>query len=225
MDAGHEKEEEYNKRLVMARYTGPSCKICRREGMPLMLKGQRCLTEKCGIKRKKNVPGQLKKRRTKLSEYGVQLREKQKIRKSYGVLEKQFRRVFKEANQMKGVTGDNMLAILERRLDNVIYRMGFASSRQQARQLVNHRHVTVDGNYVNIPSFRVKENMKISVAEGYKENVNVVEAIKLSKAINSKPEWLDVDYEAKEGSVVRLPQRQDITINFNEQLVVELYSK
>lgn len=209
----------------MARYTGPSCKICRREGMPLMLKGQRCLTEKCAFKRKKYAPGQIKKRKTKLSEYGVQLREKQKIKKSYGLLEKQFRSIYEEANRMKGVTGHNMLSILERRLDNAVYRMGFASSRQQARQLINHHHIIVDGSYVTIPSFRVKEGMKITVEENYKENAQLAESIKLSKAINSKSEWVDVDYDNKVGTIVRIPQREDISMNFNEQLVVELYSK
>ncbi|MBN1500696.1 MAG: 30S ribosomal protein S4 [Spirochaetes bacterium] len=209
----------------MARYTGAKCKICRREGMPMMLKGQRCLTEKCAFKRKKYVPGQISKKRTKLSEYGTQLREKQKIRKTYGMLEKQFRSIFQEANRMKGVTGDNMLSLIERRLDNTVFRMGFASSRQQARQLINHGHITVNDKSVNIPSFRVKENSIVAVVEGYKENVNILESIKLSKAINSKPEWVDVDYDKKEGKIVRLPKREDIIMNFNEQLVVELYSK
>lgn len=191
----------------------------------MMLKGQRCLTEKCAFKRKKYVPGQISKKRTKLSEYGTQLREKQKIRKTYGMLEKQFRSIFQEANRMKGVTGDNMLSLIERRLDNTVFRMGFASSRQQARQLINHGHITVNDKSVNIPSFRVKENSIVAVVEGYKENVNILESIKLSKAINSKPEWVDVDYDKKEGKIVRLPKREDIIMNFNEQLVVELYSK
>ncbi|MDA3899002.1 MAG: 30S ribosomal protein S4 [Spirochaetes bacterium] len=209
----------------MAKYTGPSCKICRREGMPLLLKGQRCLTEKCSIKKKKYPPGPQKKRRTKLSEYGIQLREKQKIRKTYGVLEKQFRLVFQEANRMKGVTGENMLSLLERRLDNVIYRMGLASSRNMARQLVQHGHILVNGKRVDIASYRVKEGSAISLDDKFLENVTVTEAIKLSKAISSKPEWLDVDYDNKKGSVTRLPKRDDIKMSFNEQLVVELYSK
>lgn len=209
----------------MARYTGPACKICRREGMPLMLKGQRCLTEKCAFKRKKYVPGQIKKRKTKLSEYGVQLREKQKIRKTYGLLEKQFRKIYEEANRMKGVTGHNMLSIIESRLDNTVYRMGFASSRQQARQIISHHHLLVDGKYVTIPSFRVKEGMVVSIEENFKENAQLADSIKLSKAINSKSEWVDVDYDKREGKVVRMPQREDVNMNFNEQLVVELYSK
>lgn len=209
----------------MAKYTGPACKICRREGMQLLLKGQRCLTEKCAIKKKKSPPGPQKKRRTKLSEYGIQLREKQKIRKSYGVLEKQFRQIFKEANGMKGVTGDNMLSLLERRLDNVVYRMGLATSRNMARQLVQHGHILVNGRRVDISSFRVKEGNEISIDEKFNENVTVAESIKLSKAINSKPEWIEVDYDKKKGSVVRLPKRDDVLMSYNEQLVVELYSK
>ena len=209
----------------MAKYTGPSCKICRREGMPLLLKGQRCLTEKCALRKKKYPPGPQKKRRTKLSEYGIQLREKQKIRKTYGVLEKQFRLVFQEANRMKGVTGENMLSLLERRLDNVVYRMGLASSRSMARQLIQHGHIMVNGTRVDIASFRVKEGAVISLEEKFSDNVSVAESIKLSKAISSKPEWLEVDYDNKKGSVTRLPKREDIQMSFNEQLVVELYSK
>ncbi|MFW6365024.1 MAG: 30S ribosomal protein S4 [Spirochaetota bacterium] len=209
----------------MAKYTGPACKICRREGMALMLKGQRCLTEKCAIKKKKNPPGPQRKRRGKMSEYGIQLREKQKIRKSYGVLEKQFRLIYEEANKMKGITGDNMLQILERRLDNTVYRMGFASSRMMARQLIQHGHILVNGKRVNIPSFRVKEEMEVTVDEAFRDNMTIAEAIKLSKAISSAPEWVEIDYENKKGKVVRLPKREDIIMNFNEQLVVELYSK
>jgi small subunit ribosomal protein S4 len=209
----------------MAKYTDAKCKVCRREGVQLMLKGQRCLTEKCGLKRKKNVPGQLAKRRGKLSEYGIQLREKQKIRKSYGVLEKQFHSIFLEAARQKGVTGENMLALLERRLDNVVYRLGFASSRAQARQFVQHGHVLVNGKPVDISSYKLKANDEVSIVEDFKENAILSEAIKLSKAVSSKLEWLDVDFEKKNGKVIRLPVRQDILMNFNEQLVVELYSK
>lgn len=209
----------------MAKYTGPKCKICRREGVQLMLKGQRCLTEKCGLKKKKNVPGKIAKRRGKLSEYGAQLREKQKIRKTYGVLEKQFRLMFAEATRMKGMTGANMLSLLERRLDNTLYRMGFSASRSQARQFIQHGHVNVNGHRVDVSSFIVGENDEISMAEDFKENTILTEAIKLSKAVSAKPEWLDVDFEKKNGKVLRLPRREDILMNFNEQLVVELYSK
>jgi small subunit ribosomal protein S4 len=209
----------------MAKYVGPSCKICRREMMPLMLKGQRCLSDKCAVKKKKYPPGPPRRRRSKLSEYGIQLREKQKIRKSYGLLENQFRRLFLEASRMKGVTAENMLSLLERRLDNTVYRMGFASSRMQARQFIQHRHILVDGKIVDIPSFRIKESDVVELREDYKNNIMVEDAIKLSKAVGSIPEWVEVDFENKTGKVVRIPIKDDISANFNEQLVVELYSK
>lgn len=210
----------------MAKYTGPKCKLCRREMTPLMLKGQRCLTDKCPLKgNKKYPPGPPRKRRTKMSDYAVQLREKQKIKRAYGLLEKQFRLNFEEANRMKGVTGENMLSLLERRLDNVVYRMGFASSRMQARQLIQHKHVTVNAHVVDIPSFIVKEGNQVELREYFKANVILEDSIKLSKAIDSKPEWVDVDYDAKSGKIIRIPARADIKEGFNEQLVVELYSK
>ncbi len=193
---------------------------------PLMLKGQRCLTDKCPVKgKKKYPPGPPKKRRGKMSDYAVQLREKQKIRRSYGVLEKQFRITFKNAVRMKGVTGDNLLSLLERRLDNVVYRMGFASSRMQARQLVQHNHVMVDDTIVSIPSFRVKEGAVVSIRDNYNSNVMIEDSIKLAKAVDSVPEWVEVDFDKRTGKITRLPMRTDITANFNEQLVVELYSK
>jgi len=210
----------------MAKYTGPKCKLCRREMTPLMLKGQRCLTDKCPLKvNKKYPPGPPRKRRTKMSDYAVQLREKQKIKRAYGLLEKPFRLNFEEANRLKGVTGDNMLSLLERRLDNVLYRMGFASSRMQARQLVQHKHVAVNGKVVDISSFIVKEGNQIEIRDYFKTNVLLEDSIKLSKAIDSKPEWVDVDYDAKTGKIVRNPNRTDVREGFNEQLVVELYSK
>jgi len=210
----------------MAKYTGPKCKLCRREMTPLMLKGQRCLTDKCPLKgSKKYPPGPPRKRRTKLSDYAVQLREKQKIKRAYGLLEKQFRLNFEKANRMRGVTGENMLSLLERRLDNVVYRMGFASSRMQARQLIQHKHVMVNGHVVDIASFIVKEGNQIELREYFKTNVILEDSIKLSKAIDSKPEWVDVDYDAKTGKIIRIPARADIKEGFNEQLVVELYSK
>ena len=210
----------------MAKYTGPRCKLCRREMMPLMLKGQRCLTEKCPLKgKKKYPPGPPRKRRAKMSDYAVQLREKQKIRRSYGLLESQFRRLFYDANRMKGVTGDNMLSLLERRLDNVVYRMGFASSRSQARQFIQHGHIVVDGTMVNIPSFSVKEGSQVNVNEKFAVSVMIDDSIKLAKAVDSIPEWIEVDFEKKNAKIVRLPNREDVTANFNEQLVVELYSK
>jgi len=210
----------------MAKYTGPRCKLCRREMTPLMLKGQRCLTDKCPLKGdKKYPPGPPRKRRTKMSDYAVQLREKQKIKRSYGLLEKPFRLNFEEANRMKGVTGENMLSLLERRLDNVIYRTGFASSRSQARQLIQHKHITVNGRIVDIPSFIVREGNQIEVRENFKTNTVLEDSIKLSKAIDSKPEWIDVDYDAKTAKISRIPVRTDVKEGFNEQLVVELYSK
>jgi small subunit ribosomal protein S4 len=210
----------------MAKYTGPSCKLCRREGMPLMLKGQRCLTDKCAVKKKKYPPGLPKKnRRSKFSEYAIQLREKQKIKRSYGLLESQFRIIFEKSTRMRGVTGDNMLSLLERRLDNVVYRMGFASSRMQARQLVNHRHILVDGIIVDISSFVVREGQTVEVKSNYKENVMLRDSIKLSKATNSVAEWVAVEFEDAKGKVLRIPSRQDVKDNFNERLVVELYSK
>ncbi len=192
----------------------------------LMLKGQRCLTDKCPMKgKKKYPPGPPKKRRVKMSEYAVQLREKQKIRRTYGIMEKQFRNLFDAANRMKGVTGENMLSLLERRLDNTVYRMGFASSRMQARQIVQHKHITVNGRVVDISSFRVKEGSTIEVRDKFKENPILEDSIKLARATDSLPEWVEVDFEKKSGKVTRLPVRSDIVADFNEQLVVELYSK
>jgi len=192
----------------------------------MMLKGQRCLTDKCPLKGdKKYPPGPPRKRRTKMSDYAVQLREKQRIKRTYGLLEKPFRLNFEEANRMKGVTGENMLSLLERRLDNVVYRAGFASSRSQARQFVQHNHIAVNGRVVNIASFIVKDGDSVEVVEKFKTNAALEDAVKLAKAIDSKPEWIDVDYEGKVAKVTRIPVRTDIKENFNEQLVVELYSK
>lgn len=210
----------------MAKYTGPKCKLCRREMTPMMLKGQRCLTDKCPLKgNKKYPPGPPRKRRGKMSDYAVQLREKQKIKRTYGLLEKQFQINYENANRMKGVTGDNMLSLLERRLDNVIYRMGFASSRSQARQLIQHKHIMLNETVVDIPSIIVKIGNEVKVRDNFKENFILEDSIKLSKAIDSKPEWVEVNYEEKNGKILRLPVRSDIKDNFNEQLVVELYSK
>ncbi len=210
----------------MGRYTGPRCKLCRREMTPLMLKGQRCMTDKCPVKgKKKYPPGPPRKRRAKLSDYAVQLREKQRIRRSYGLLEKQFRLLFQDALRMKGVTGDNMMSLLERRLDNVVFRMGFASSRTQARQLVKHKHVMVNGKVVDIPSYRVFEGASIAMRENFANNIMLEDSIKLAKAIDSIPGWIEVDFEKRTGRIVRMPAREDLTSNFNDQLVVELYSK
>ncbi len=193
---------------------------------PLMLKGQRCLTDKCPLKgKKKYPPGPPRKRRAKMSDYAVQLREKQKIKRSYGMLENQFRIFFERANRMKGVTGDNLLSLLERRLDNTVYRMGLASSRSQARQMIQHKHIMVDGSVVDIPSYSVKVDQVVEVKDKFKENVILEDSIKLAKAVDSIPEWVEVDYDKKSGKIVRLPIRSDIQTDFNEQLVVELYSK
>ncbi len=209
----------------MAKYTGPSCKLCRREMTPLFLKGQRCLTDKCAVKKRKYPPGPPRKRRAKLSDYGVQLREKQKIKRTYGLMEGQFRRAFADAFRAKGVTGDLMLSLLERRLDNVVYRMGFASSRMQARQFIHHRHLSINGQIVNIPSYRIHVGDVVEVRESFKSNTMLEDSIKLSKAVSSVPSWIEVDYDNKTGKIVRIPERGDITATFNEQLVVELYSK
>jgi small subunit ribosomal protein S4 len=210
----------------MARYTGPRCKLCRREMTPLMLKGQRCMTDKCPLKgKKKYPPGPPRKRRAKMSDYAVQLREKQKIRRSYGLLEKQFKLLFQDALRMKGVTGDNMMSLLERRLDNVVFRMGFASSRTQARQLVKHKHIMVDGRVVDIPSYRVDEGTVVAMRANYVENAMLEDSIKLAKAVDSIPGWIEIDFEKRNGKIVRLPVRSDLTSAFNDQLVVELYSK
>ncbi|HSA15016.1 MAG TPA: 30S ribosomal protein S4 [Spirochaetota bacterium] len=210
----------------MAKYTGPRCKLCRREMTPLMLKGQRCLSDKCPLKgKKKYPPGPPRKRRGKMTDYAIQLREKQKMKRSYSLIEKQFGLIFEDANRMKGVTGNNLISLLERRLDNVVFRMGFASSRVQARQFIQHRHITVNGTIVDVPSYRVKEGAVIEVRDKYKANAMMEDAIKLSKAIDTVPEWVEVDFEKRIGKVSRIPDRKDVTANFNEQLVVELYSK
>jgi len=209
----------------MGRNIGPVCRLCRREGTPLMLKGQRCMREKCSLKKRKYAPGFAGQKKTKLSEYGIQLREKQKIKRFYGLLEKQFKLTFFEAQRRKGVTGDNLIILLESRLDNVVYRAGFASSRKQARQLINHGHVLVNSKSVNIPSFLMKDTFVVTLKQDLAENLMVSESIKLSKSLSSKPEWLDVDYDNRVCKVTRLPRRDDITMVFNEQLVVELYSK
>lgn len=208
----------------MAKYKDSSCKLCRREGEKLFLKGERCYTNKCAISRRAYAPGEQGQRRKKLSEYGIQLREKQKARRFYGVLEKQFRKYFQMAASKKGVTGDNLLQILETRLDNVVYRLGLATSRPEARQLVTHRHFLVNGKKVNIPSCLVKEGDVISVrdksrnAEKFKDIRDVTE----SKVV---PEWLEMDAENLTGKIVRLPSRDDVDLPVKEHLIVELYSK
>lgn len=207
----------------MARYTGSVCRLCRREGTKLFLKGERCYTDKCAIDKRPYVPGEHGQGRKKPSEYGIQLREKQKARRLYSVNERQFRKYFYEAERQKGVTGDNLLRILERRLDNVVYRMGFASSRSQARQLVLHGHILVSGRKVNVPSYLVKTNEDITVKEK-KKNLDVFQEAKEAELI-SVPSWLDVNKEELKGKVLSLPGREDIDVPIEMQLVVELYSR
>ena len=208
----------------MARYTDEQCRICRREGQKLFLKGSRCYSDKCSISRRNYAPGQHGQKRAKLSEYGTQLREKQKTKSYYGVGEKQFRRYFEMASNKKGITGDNLLQILESRLDNVVYRLGFGASRAQARQLVNHGQFAVNGQRVDIPSYLVKAGDVITVRENKKENG----AIKANIEANSAkpiPAWLELNNETLSGKVVRLASREDVDIPIEEHLIVELYSK
>ena len=211
----------------MARYTGPVCKLCRREGQKLFLKGQKCYTEKCPIERRAYPPGQhgpAQARRRKQSDYAVQIREKQKVKRIYGLPEKQFRSLFEYANHIPGVTGDNLLVALESRLDNIIFRMGFAQSRNQARQIVRHRHVEVNGRTVDVPSFRVSAGDEISIRTKSK-SILPIEAALEARTRPALPEWLAPDEKARVGRVVRIPMRSDISFPINEQLIVELYSK
>ncbi|NLJ41795.1 MAG: 30S ribosomal protein S4 [Clostridiales bacterium] len=208
----------------MAKYTDSVCRLCRREGTKLYLKGDRCYTDKCAFTRRPTPPGQNAPRRRKASEYGIQLREKQKARRTYGVLEKQFRLYYLEAERMKGIAGENLLQLLERRLDNVVYRLGFASSRAQARQFVLHGHITVDGKRVNIPSYIVDTGQVIAIKE---KSASKVEQFKTLREGSSKVvvPWLQVDYEKLEGTVSALPAREDIDVPIQEHLIVELYSR
>ncbi|MDN5277672.1 MAG: small subunit ribosomal protein [Clostridiales bacterium] len=209
----------------MAKYTGSVCRLCRREGMKLYLKGSRCYTDKCAFERRPFPPGQHGRNRKKLSEYGLQLREKQKVKRIYGVLERQFERYFEMAERMKGITGENLLQILERRLDNVVYRMGFASSRAQARQLVRHGHFTVNGKRVNIPSYLVNVGDVIAVAEKSAAKMEHFKALREQGPAGNIVPWLSVDFDKLEGTVTALPARQDIDVPVQEHLIVELYSK
>ena len=208
----------------MARYTGPSCRLCRREGSELFLKGERCYTDKCAIKRRSYPPGQHGQGRIKVSDYGVQLREKQKVRRIYGILENQFRGYFEMADRMKGVTGENLLFILERRLDNVAYRLGFATSRTEARQLVRHGHFTLNGRKVNIPSIQAKAGDVLQLREKSRKIASVTESLE-GVVRRGIPQWLELDKDAFKGTVKALPVREDITMPIQEQLIVELYSK
>lgn len=208
----------------MARYTGAVCKLCRREGQKLFLKGERCYTDKCGIARRSYAPGQHGQDRKKTSEYGLQLRAKQKARRFYGVLEGQFRNYFAAAEQKPGMTGENLLRLLEQRLDNVVYRLGFASSHAQARQLVLHGHFTVDGGKVDIPSYSLKPGQVIAYKEKSRSS-DIIKSIVEANSARPVPKWLDSDHTAFQGTVVSLPTREEIDLNVEEHLIVELYSK
>ena len=210
----------------MARYTGPVCRLCRREGMKLFLKGERCHTEKCAIERRNFIPGQHgKDRKPKIVGYGLQLREKQKARRYYRLLETQFRNLFEKASAMAGITGENLLGMLEKRLDNVIYRMGLGTSRAQSRQMVRHGHFQVNGRKVNIPSFQVKPGDVIEAREGSKENPAILGA-RDATAHAPTPNWIELDRDALRGRIIAQPKREELVqIQLNEQLIVELYSK
>jgi small subunit ribosomal protein S4 len=211
----------------MARYTGPVCRLCRREGQKLFLKGQKCYTEKCPIERRAYPPGQhgpAQQRRRKQSDYAVQLREKQKVKRIYGLAEKQFRSLFEYANHIPGVTGENLIVALESRLDNIVFRMGFAQSRSQARQIVRHRHVEVNGRTMNVPSYRVKAGDEISV-RGKSKNILPIEAALEARTRPTLPDWLALDEKQRVGRLVRTPARAEIQLAAQEQLIVELYSK
>lgn len=208
----------------MARYTGPVCRLCRREGMKLFLKGDRCYTGKCAIDRRAYAPGQHgQSRGKKPTEYGIQLREKQKVRRIYGVAEKQFRSYFVEAARQKGMTGENLLRLLERRLDNVVFQLGFATSRPEARQLVRHGHFTVNGRRVDIPSFLVRKNDVVAYKEASKTSPRIKEII--SNLDRTPPKWLSLDANAASGTVIALPTREDIQLPIQEHLIVEKYSR
>jgi small subunit ribosomal protein S4 len=209
----------------MARYTGPVCRLCRREDMKLFLKGERCYTDKCGYERRSYPPGQHgQARRRKRSDYGEQLREKQKVKRIYGIAERQFRGYYHRATRMKGVTGENLIQLLERRLDNVVYRMGFASDHAEARQLVRHGHFKINGRRVDIPSYLVRAADIIEVKDKSRKITRIIEAL---SGVDRRglPAWIEVDKDAFRGTVKALPSRTDVTLPIREQLIVELYSK
>ncbi len=206
----------------MARYTGPACRLCRREGTKLFLKGDRCTSGKCALDRRSTVPGQHGAANKKVREYGRQLREKQKTRRYYGVLEKQFYNYYEEADRTEGMTGENLICLLERRLDNVVYRMGFAESRREARQFVLHGHITINGKKADIPSMLVKAGDVVAIKESSRSSSKFKGFLEKSSVV---PKWLDVDKDNYTAKVVALPAREDVEFPFEEQLIVELYSK
>ena len=208
----------------MARYTGSVCRLCRREGLKLFLKGSRCYTKKCSFERRPSPPGQHGVRRRKVGDYGLQLREKQKVRRVYGVLERQFRNYFLEADARPGVTGENLLRSLELRMDNVVYRLGFATSRAAARQLVAHGHFAVNGVPTNIPSYSLKIGDKVEVRQSHRER-ELFKVVKETIKSHQAPDWLSLDAANLAGSVIAMPRRDQMPLDFNEQLVVEYYSR
>ena len=208
----------------MARYTGPVCRLCRREGKKLFLKGERCLTGKCALDRRSAAPGQHGAANKKMREYGIQMREKQATKRYYGVLESQFVNYYEEANRKEGMTGENLICLLERRLDNVVYRMGFASSHKEARQLVLHGHFTINGKKVNIPSLIIKAGDEIAVKETSRDS-SKFKALAEAAATANTPKWLEVKADSMSATVLNLPAREDVDFDFNEQLIVEFYSK
>lgn len=208
----------------MARYTESVCRLCRRENLKLFLKGDRCYSDKCAYDRRSYPPGQHGKGRSKFSDYGIQLREKQKVKRMYGLMERQFRSYFRKAEKEKGITGTNLLILLERRLDNVVYRMGFANSRSQARQLVRHKHFLVNGRPVDIPSYLVRVGDVVEIKEKSRNAIPIVEAME-AVARRGVPQWLEVEKENFKGTVKSFPSREDLTMPIQEQLIVELYSK
>ena len=206
----------------MAKYINADCRLCRREGTKLFLKGERCTSKKCALDRRAGVPGVHPTTRKKASEYAIQLREKQKVKRAYGILEKQMRAYYEEAERVSGVTGETMLSLIERRLDNVVYRMGIGASRAEARQIVNHGHVCVNGRKVDIPSYQVKAGDTISIKEN-KRNIEMFKALKEVKVV--LPKWLEFDATKLEGKILDLPKRDDIDLNIEEHLIVEHYSR
>jgi small subunit ribosomal protein S4 len=208
----------------LARYIGPVCRLCRREGEKLFLKGEKCFT-KCILEKRPTVPGQHgRNRRAKLLGYGLQLREKQKVKRIYGLLEKQFRLTFEKADKSKGITGESLLVLLERRLDNILYRLGIAASRRQGRQFIEHGHVTVNGKKVTIPSYTVSTGDVVGFRESFFQNTHMQQALSVART-RGVPAWLELDTEKPQGKIVALPTRQDLTMPIQENLIVELYSK
>ena len=208
----------------MARYTGSVCRLCRREGTKLFLKGDRCYSEKCAIEKRNYPPGVHGQGRTRFSDYGMQLREKQKVKRMYGLLERQFRRTFAQASRMKGRSGEQLLLLLERRLDNIVFRMGFATSRSEARQLVRHGHFLVNGRKAMTPSMVLKAGWTVSLVEKSRSVARIVGALETVES-RSIPQWIEVDKENFTGTLTQMPAREDITLPIDEQLIVELYSR